>query len=326
MEKITILGCGRWASCHAWYQSIKLGNDVLMWGRAGDPIFEDIIKTKKNKYMEMPKTVSYSSDLKYSIDFANIFVIAITAQAMQDFSAKIGECKPKNKIFILAMKGIDQNTGERLSQILRKHIDDSNHICVWVGPGHTQELTSGQPNVMIVAGDNEKITTEIVSKFSTTSISLYQSDDLIGVEIGAAAKNVIGIAAGFLDGMGVPSLKGPLMARACYEVSLLIMKMGGDKMTAFGLSHLGDFEATLFSQSGHNRKYGELFIRGESTNEIGTAEGVATTKAIYDLSQKFGINMPITTTIYRILYENANKEESLNKLLNNANKREFRYE
>ncbi|MBO4726214.1 MAG: glycerol-3-phosphate dehydrogenase [Clostridia bacterium] len=326
MNKISILGCGRWASFHAWYQIEKLKNDVTMWGRAEDEFFVQLMNTKKNSYIKMPRALRYSTDLKATLDFADTIIISISAQAMQEFSQKIGKCKPENKTFVLCMKGIDQNTGERLSEILRKNISDSNHICVWVGPGHIEELTAGQPNVMIISGDDQQTVKRLINMFESPLISILSSDDLIGVEVGAAAKNVMGIAAGFLDGLGKTSLKGALMARGCYEVSSLIEKMGGNKMTAFGMSHLGDFEATLFSKNSHNRRYGEEFIQDKLSDNIGTAEGIGTSKALYQLSQKYGVFMPITTTIYSILYLKADRHDVLYDLFKIATHREFNYE
>jgi len=326
MSKISVLGCGRWASFHAWYQVERLYNDVTMWGREGDPYFADLMKNKKNGYIEMPKNLRYSTNLAETLDFADTIIIAISAQAMQEFSQKIGELKPENKTFVLCMKGIDQNTGERLSEILRKNISDSNHICVWVGPGHIEELTAGQPNVMIISGDDKATVKHLINKFESPLISILSSDDLIGVEVGAAAKNVMGIAAGFLDGLGKSSLKGALMARGCYEVSLLIERMGGNKMTAFGMSHLGDFEATLFSKNSHNRRYGEEYIQDRLSDNIGTAEGVGTTKAMYQLAQKYGVFMPITSTIYRILNLGASKNDLIYDLFKTTTHKEFNYE
>ncbi len=326
MNKISVLGCGRWASFHAWYQIEKLYNDVMMWGRAEDKYFAELRQTHKNGYIEMPKNLRYSTDLAETINFADTIIIAISAQAMQEFAKTIAQQEPKNKTFVLCMKGIDQNTGERLSEILRKNIDDSNHICVWVGPGHIEELTANQPNVMIISGDNEATVKHLINKFESPLISILSSDDLIGVEVGAAAKNVMGIAAGFLDGLGKSSLKGALMARGCYEVSLLIEKMGGNKMTAFGMSHLGDFEATLFSKNSHNRRYGEEYIQDCLSDNIGTAEGVGTTKAMYQLAQKYGVYMPITTTIYRILNLGANKNDVIYDLFKTTTHKEFNYE
>jgi glycerol-3-phosphate dehydrogenase (NAD(P)+) len=329
-ENISILGCGRWASFHGWFQSVKLRNNVLMWGRGTDSAYLELSKTHGNDYVKLPASVRFTADLGAALDFADTIIISISAQGMQDLTAHIKEHKPKDKIFILCMKGLDSNTGERLSEILRSGADESNRICVWVGPGHTQELIQGQPGIMVMAGDDEKTTADIINRFANDLIRFYQNDDLIGTEVGAATKNVLGLAAGFLDGAGLPGLKGALMSRGIYEVSVLTEKMGGNRMTPFGMSHLGDFEATLFNKNSHNRGYGEKYMRaylsGEKfTNDIGIAEGVATTKAVYNLAAKFGIEMPITTLIYNILYKNAEPMEELKKIFMRGETKEFRY-
>ena len=326
MSKITVLGCGRWASFHAWYQIDKLQNEVVMWGRKDDAIYQQISQTGKNAYLDLPQSMTYTADLAAALDFADTIIIAISAQGMQNLAKEISQCHPKNKIFVLCMKGIDQNTGERLSEILSKNITPDNKICVWVGPGHVEELTAGQPNVMVIAGNDVDAVQKVIGMFESPLISILSSDDLIGVEVGAAAKNVMGIAAGFLDGLGKSSLKGALMARGCYEVSQLIEKMGGNKLTAFGMSHLGDFEATLFSNNSHNRRYGEEFIKGKLSENLGTAEGVATSRALYLISQHMGVFMPIITTIYRILYCGAPTNNLVCDLFKMTTHQEFDYE
>ena len=326
MNQITVLGYGRWASFHAWYQIEKLQNDVIMWGRAGNARFAQLMQDKKNGYLTMPQSLRYSTDLAESIAFGDVIIVAIAAQGLQKFAKEIGQCRPQGKIFVLCMKGIDENTGERLSTILRKNIDDSNEICVWVGPGHVEELTTGQQNIMIMSGENQVTVQRVAQMFESPLITFVRNYDLIGVEVGAAAKNVMGIAAGILDGLGKSSLKGALMARGCYEVSLLIEKMGGNRMTAFGMSHLGDFEATLFSKNSHNRRYGEQFIQGCLSDEIGTAEGVGTAEALHKLSQQYGIAMPIVNTIYSGLYENGNQEKLVDNLFEITKHEEFDYE
>jgi glycerol-3-phosphate dehydrogenase (NAD(P)+) len=290
----------------------------------------ELSKTHKNSYIKLPDAVRFTDDLRTALDFSDTVVISISAQGMADLTAHIREYKPKNKIFVLCMKGMESGTGRRLSEILRSGADKSNRICVWVGPGHIQELTQGQPNIMVMAGDDEKTTADIIKRFSTDLIRFYQSDDLIGTEIGAATKNVLGLAAGFLDGAGLSSLKGALMSRGIYEVSVLTEKLGGDRMTPFGMSHLGAFEATLFNTNSHNSGYGEKYMRAclsgaEFKNDIGVAEGVPTAKAVYNLAEKLGIEMPITTLVYNILYEGAEPMDELKKLFLRGRTKEFRY-
>ena len=319
--KVTVLGCGRWASFHAWYQATVLKNDVLIWGR-DDEIYKEISTTYKNSFLELPKTVNFTTDLRQALDHAEYQIIVISAQAMPQFSASIGEYNPKNKIFVLCMKGIIDATGERLSQVLKRHVDKTNQIAVWVGPGHVQEFVRGVPNVMIVDCKKIKTRVRIVEDFKSPLVRLYKGgNDLIGVEIGAAAKNVLGIIAGMLDASGHECLKGALIARGAYEVASLIVAMGGRKFTAYGLSHLGDYEATLFSKNSCNRRYGESFIRGEKPTYL--AEGVATSKALHLLATRHKVDMPICELCYQILHQGKNPKEGMLELFERESGKEF---
>ncbi|MDR0976109.1 MAG: glycerol-3-phosphate dehydrogenase [Christensenellaceae bacterium] len=326
--KVAILGCGRWAGFHAWYQSEKLGNEVLVWGREGDPLFEDFAATHKNGYLTLNDEVKFESDLKAALDFSKYVIVAISAQAMRDLSANIARHNPKNKIFVLCMKGIDCETCERLSVILREKIDETNKICVWVGPGHVQEFTEDKPNVMVIDGDDKGARDEVYEAFASDLIRIYRGNDLIGTEFGAASKNVLGIAAGMLDGAGLPSLKGPLMARGMLECARLIVAEGGNANSAYGIAHVGDFEATLFSGNSHNRKYGEEFVKSKECLEdfnkrIGTAEGVPTSKAFFKLAEKHKIEMPIAGAVYKILHEGADIKEVFDDLMREVKGEEF---
>ena len=161
----------------------------------------------------------------------------------------------------------------------------------------------------------------VVENLSSELIRLYKGKDLIGTEVGAAAKNVIGIAAGMLDGYGWPSLKGALMARGAREVSRLIRAMGGNELSAYGLCHLGDYEATLFSAHSHNRQFGESFIKGEPYDLL--AEGAATVKAMLRLGEEYGVDLPICRVVDEILYQGAKPEEALKGLFGRSVKGEF---
>jgi glycerol-3-phosphate dehydrogenase (NAD(P)+) len=157
--------------------------------------------------------------------------------------------------------------------------------------------------------------------FSSNLIRFYFGTDLMGNEIGAAAKNVVGIAAGVLDGLGLSSLKGALMSRGAREVSRLIQAMGGDELSAYGLCHLGDYETTLFSPHSNNRRYGEAIARGEEFTKL--AEGVYTSKAMKLLGEKYGVDLPITNAVYRVVYEKKNPFTELFGLFDRKTVTEF---
>jgi glycerol-3-phosphate dehydrogenase (NAD(P)+) len=320
---VTILGCGRWASFHAWYQSKILKNNVLVWGLEDSATFKELSTTLKNEYLTLPKDIKFSSDLAAALDFAEYIIIAISAQAMPEFSDKIRALSPKKKTFVLCMKGIIDATGERLTQVLTPRIDKSNRVAIWVGPGHVQELVQGQPNIMLIDSADAKTATDVIEKFKSSLIRFYHGGDLIGAEIGAAAKNVIGIMAGILDGAGMTSLKGALMARGIYEVARLIVAMGGEKLTAYGISHLGDFQATLFSQNSHNRSYGEKLFKGQRESHL--AEGVATSKALVGLANKYKVEMPICRLCYEICFEGKDPRKGFREIFERDNVKEFRF-
>ena len=157
--------------------------------------------------------------------------------------------------------------------------------------------------------------------FSSDLIRLYYGEDLVGNEIGAAAKNVIGIAAGMLDGFGLSSLKGALMARGAREVARLIRAMGGNELSAYGLCHLGDYEATVFSKFSHNRQFGESYIKGEAFSSL--AEGYYTVCALMKLEEQYGVELPICRAVYRVLYEKKEPRAVLGELFDRTLKSEF---
>ena len=226
------------------------------------------------------------------------------------------------KTIVLCMKGIEESTGKRLTEVVSDFIDkDKTDVAVWVGPGHPQDYVKGIPNCMVIDSEKESVKERLVSEFNSDLIRFYIGTDLIGSEIGAAAKNVIGICAGMLDGMGYTSLKGALMARAPREIARFISVMGGNEMSAYGLCHLGDYEATLFSKWSHNRMFGEKFVQGEKFEKL--AEGVMTTKAIYKIAKKKGIEMPIVTQLYEVLFEGKDLKPALSALFNRNVRQEF---
>ena len=317
--KVTVIGCGRWGSLITWYLDyIKM--DVTLYGRAESKNMQRFLAERKNDYLTLPESVKLSTDLSCVKD-AEVIVISINSQGLQ---ALLEELKPydlQNKIFVLCMKGIEIATGRRLTQVVNDSVDFSNEVAVWIGPGHVQELYNGVPNCMVIDSNNENVKQKLVDTFNSDLIRIYYGQDLIGNEVGAAAKNVIGIAAGMLDGLGVSSLKGALMSRGTREVSRLIKAMGGNELSAYGLCHLGDYEATVFSQFSHNRRFGELFIKGEQYDKL--AEGYYTVRAMMNLAKNYGVELPISRAVYEMLYQNKDPKETLNGLFARSIKNEF---
>ena len=304
MNKISVLGCGRWGSFIAWYLATKKGKEVYSWGPEGDYSYEVLKNTGKNEYVTLDKSIVLTCDLAKAVSRAEVIIISISSQGLRGFIRKIlAAADVSDKIFVLCMKGIEVETGERLSEILIEAGISKDKIAVWVGPGHIQDFTAGIPNCMVIDSHNVQLKKALADDFNSDLIRFYYGNDIIGTEIGAAAKNVMGIAAGVLDGGGVSTLKGPLMSRGAREVARLIKALGGNELSAYGLAHLGDYETTLFSHHSHNRMYGEMLVKGQKFEKL--AEGVMTAAAMKKLGEKLGVELPITDAVYDICFTDS---------------------
>jgi glycerol-3-phosphate dehydrogenase (NAD(P)+) len=317
---VSVIGCGRWASFLAWYGAC-LGHRTLISGRQDSPRLRQLQETRANQYLALPDGVELVSDLGQALRHAPYILVAVGAQQLRGFSRELAALDVAGKTFVLCMKGLEAQTGKRLTQVLRDEAGPSPAVATWVGPGHVQDFLSGIPSCMVVTSESPGTTIDIITRFSSELIRFYVGHDLVGNEVGAAAKNVIGIAAGMLDGLHLGALKGPLMARGAHEVAALIRAMGGDGLSAYGLAHLGDYQATLFSEHSHNRRFGEAFVRGERFAAL--AEGVATLDALLVLSTTHGVEMPICAALKAILYERHDPRSALRELLLRPVKSEF---
>ena len=317
--KITVIGCGRWGSFIAWYLD-KIGHEVMLYGRESSKHMKQFMEKRTNGLIELPDSIKLEFDLEKAVQ-AEVIVISIASQGLRSLMQEIEGYNLVNKYYVLCMKGIEISTGKRLTEIVSEYMHKENSVAVWLGPGHVQEFYKGVPNCMVIDSLNEKMKEFLVSSFSSELIRFYYGNDLIGNEIGAAAKNVIGIAAGMLDGIHRTSLKGALMSRGTREVSRLITAMGGNELSAYGLCHLGDYEATVFSEFSHNRKYGEMFVKGEQYEDL--AEGYYTVKALLRLGEEYQVDLPICQAVHEVLYHGEDASSIIEKLFMRSLKKEF---
>ena len=308
--KVTVVGCGRWGSLIAWYLDSP-GHSVTLYGRENSSNMRRFIEERRNDLLTLRDEVKLSTSLDSLLD-ADVIIISIASQGLRAFMEEIKPLGIKDKIFVLCMKGIEIGTHKRLSEVARENTDPSNKVAVWIGPGHVQEFYAGIPNCMVIDSDEDETKRLLVDAFSGELIRFYYGTDLIGNEIGAASKNVVGIAAGILDGLNLGTLKGALMSRGTREIARLISAMGGNELSAYGLCHLGDYEATVFSKYSHNRMFGEMLVRGESCEFL--AEGYYTVKAMMELSKEYGVELPICEAVYKILYCSAEAKTTLDGL------------
>lgn len=317
--KVSVIGCGRWGSFIAWYLH-RTGHEVTLYGLADAPQMIELQATRSNGLIEIPEDLRLSTSLEEALS-SDTVIISIGSQALQGLFDELKPFELKDKTFVFCMKGLEMGTGRRLSEIAEDNLDPSNKIAVWIGPGHVQEFYKGNPNCMVIDSKDPETKRRLIEKFSSDLIRFYYGEDLIGNEIGAASKNVIGIAAGFLDGLGLSTLKGALMSRGTREIARLIKAMGGNELSAYGLCHLGDYEATVFSQYSHNRMFGEMYVKGEKYDQL--AEGYYTAEAMIVLGKRYDTELPICEAIYKVLYENADEKQALSALFSRSLKSEL---
>lgn len=316
--RISVIGPGRWGSFIAWYLD-KTGHSVLLYGRESSARIQEFKESRSNGLVTLPASLTLSTSLSEAA-VADTIVISISAQRLRDLLTQLQDYPMDAKTIVLCMKGIESSSGMRLSELCHEYLPNT-YTAVWLGPGHVQEFTIGIPNCMVIDSLNENVKHRLVNEFSSELIRFYYGQDLLGNEIGAAAKNVIGIAAGILDGIGLSTLKGALISRGAREIGRLIAKMGGSEISAYGLCHLGDYGATVFSEYSHNRMYGEAFAKGEPYEKL--AEGVETTIALMKLSEKYGEELPICSAVYSALYDNIPPAEAIGALFSRSLKKEF---
>lgn len=319
--RISVIGCGRWGSFIAWYLD-KIGHDVLLYGRVESENMKQLLKFKKNSFLSISQSIHLSVNLDDVFENSQILIISVGVQNLRSLLSEIKDkIKDKNIPILLCMKGIEIETGLLPSQIVNDVLGENQKVAVWLGPGHVQDFTNQIANCMVIDSKDKNLVEKIVENFSSDLIRFYYGTDLLGNELGAASKNVIGIAAGILDGKGLSSLKGALMSRGTREIARLMKKMGLDEYCAYGLCHLGDYEATVFSKFSNNRKFGESFAKSEKFQKL--AEGYYTTKALMKLSKKYEVELPITKAVYKVIYEKEEIDQVLNSLFKRSLKKEF---
>lgn len=321
MVQVSVIGAGRWGTFLAWYLAeYNKADNVYIYGLENSITFQELKKNRQNDYLKLQDKIKLTSNLELTLK-SDFIIISINAQNLKFLANEINNYNISGKTFILAMKGIDIEEKKRLSEIMFEKINQNINVAVLLGPGHVEDYVKGIPNCAVIDSNNKKITESVINLMQSKLIRPYYGNDLIGNEIGGAYKNVIGIAAGMLDGLGFCSLKGALMSRSVFEVGKFIEKCGGNSRSASGLSFLGDFEATLFSKHSKNRMFGEMFIKDRNTKR--NCEGYYTLKAVYEIGKDLKTDLPITNTLYDIIYNNIPIDEGLNKLFKRRITKEF---
>ena len=321
MKEISVIGCGRWGTFLGWYAANYRVDKVTLYDIPTSPNFIELKETRKNSYLNLSDNMFLTPDLNEIFKNDNI-IISIGCQHLRELAKQINQYNLSGKHFLLAMKGLEEPSAKILVDVMAEEItQDDVHFACLGGPGHVQDYLKKVPSCAVIDSREEAEKKHWIELMQSELIRFYYGTDVVGNQIGAALKNVIGIAAGILDGLEWYGLKGALMARAPVEVGRFIEHFGGNPKSAYGLAHLGDYEATLFSRNSHNRLYGELLAKGEKSTK--SAEGPMTLKAVKIIADKDGIEMPICQALYKVVFEDAEIKPIIKEMFERSLKREF---
>lgn len=326
--EISILGGGSWATAMAHNLSEK--HDVLLYVRSKENYDNINIHHENKKYL---KNYKLSSNIRATQDIKEIFknkivVNAIPTQNIRGMLEEFSEFFPKDTIIVNLSKGIEKNTYKRISEIFYEFLPNCKFACL-SGPSHAEEVIDDKFTSLVASSNDEQLARQIQGIFSSNHLRIYTNTDLIGVEFGGAVKNVLALGIGMLDGLEMgDNPKAAMMTRGIHEMARFCMEMGGDRNTLYGLAGLGDLIVTATSRHSRNRNAGELLAKGFTIDQLEkeinmVVEGVPTAVALYEISNKKNIYMPITKVIYQILYDNLSLYDAAISLMSNADKDEF---
>jgi len=324
--KIAILGGGSWGIAVANLLSFN-GNDVSLWEFNRED-FQKLTGERENKIklpgIKIPDEINIFNDLAPAVANTKIICLAVPSHTVREVCKQLNKLDLDPEIIIVNLaKGIDIDTFQRMSQVIKDEIDavDFNNIVTLSGPSHAEEVAKGMPTSVVAGCMNESTAEFVRDVFSNEFFRAYSSPDIIGVETGGAFKNIIAIAAGITDGLGGgDNTKGALFTRGIAEISRLGVAMGANPLTFAGLSGLGDLVTTCISRHSRNRTFGEKIGSGKSFDEaMGemtmVVEGVRATTAAYRLMSKYDIEMPITEQVYEVLFNAKSAEDALRDLM-----------
>jgi glycerol-3-phosphate dehydrogenase (NAD(P)+) len=321
--KISILGSGAMATACSILLAERDDQSVSMWARSPDQA-RDLTEHRENRRLlpnvRLPDKLEISSDIDEAVAGADFLVAAIPTKFLRPALEKIAGHLNDDRPVISVIKGLENDTFMRPSEIIADVLGNRAVVALG-GPSHAEEIARRLPASVVAASGDVALARDVQQMFNTDRFRVYTNPDIIGVELAGALKNVVAIAAGICDGQGFgDNAKSALLTRGLVEITRFGVAMGAEALTFSGLAGMGDLITTCISQYGRNRMVGERLGKGESLEKIldsmdAVAEGVTTTRSVFELAEQKGIEMPITAEVYRVLFENKSPAEATDSLM-----------
>lgn len=320
LERIAVVGAGGWGTALSLIWA-KRGHRILLWGNNGSRV-EEIRKTRENKIhlpgATLPESVGLTSELKECGD-ADLIVFVTPSTTVREIAGRL-QISNKDAVLLSCVKGLEHGTGKRMSEILAETFP-GHAVAVLSGPNLAIEVSRELPTATVVACTDPVRATELQQHLGTPRFRIYTGEELIGIELGGALKNIFAIAAGAGDGLGLgDNSKAALVTRSLMEMIRLGTKMGADARTFYGLSGAGDLVATCFSQLSRNRQVGEQLGRGRTLDEITSSmqtvpEGIPTAKSAYECARRLNIDTPVIDEVYALVHQGKPPVRAMEDLL-----------
>lgn len=321
-----VLGAGSWGTALAQLLASCSYETVRLWARRPERA-QAIEQARENELylpgIRLSDALKATADLQHALREAQLVLLVVPSHCMRDVMQQAAELLPRDVPVVSASKGIEIPALMLVSQVLEEVLPAHHHrfLTYLSGPSFAKEVAQGAPTAVSLAGRDAEVVEQVQGRLTTDRFRVYSTDDVIGVELGGALKNVMAIAAGILDGLGFGyNSRAALMTRGLAEIGRLSAQLGGNPLTTAGLSGMGDLVLTCTGNLSRNRSVGVQLGQGRSLDEIlagmtMVAEGVRTAKSAYELAEREHVPMPIVTEVYRILYEGRRPEEAVQELM-----------
>jgi glycerol-3-phosphate dehydrogenase (NAD(P)+) len=330
---IAVVGAGSWGTALAKVLADK-GERVTLWGRSPEQLADIAEKRVNAKYLpnaQLPATLTTEPVLERAVAGKKFVVSVVPSHTVREVLGRAGGAMDPGASVISASKGIENQSLETMDEVLKAVLPGKlgTRLAFLSGPSFAKEVGAGLPTAVVIASRDRAAAESAASLFQAERFRVYTSDDVAGVELGGALKNVMAIAAGVADGMGLGhNSRAALITRGLAEISRLAVRKGANPLTLAGLAGMGDLVLTCTGDLSRNRSVGMALGRGQKLKDIlagmsQVAEGVKTTKSAHDLAARLGVEMPITHAMYRLLYEDATAMEAMAELLGRAPKHEL---